>query len=76
MLSPRLLAVLRAYYRAEQRGGTCSPPGVEAITLPPARCPSPAATPLRTRESPSASPPTRCATALPRICWKMEPTRA
>jgi integrase len=76
VLSARMLSLLRPYWKA-QRPVDYFFPGVTAgTTSAPAPSRKSAATPAAWPESKNALRPTPCATALLRICWRTEPTRA
>ena len=70
MLSPRLLAVLRAYYRAARPKEYLFPTWREGHHMTSSALGFACRNAAKNAGTPNASPPTHCATALPRICWK------
>ena len=75
MLSPRLLGVLRAYWRRARPGSVAvSRPGARHAMSAPAPCRPPAGLQGARRGSASPSRPTRSGTVLPLIFWRAGPT--
>jgi integrase/recombinase XerD len=68
MLSPQLLELLRAWWKAARRGPGCSPARTRSTRSPPVSSIAPSPPPKTWPASPSACRPIRCGTASPPIC--------